>query len=428
MSKSFPVRPSLEQLKKQAKDLLKSHKSGNPDGLRRIQEKHPDWGNRSELELRATRFSLGDAQLVIAREYGCASWPKLKAQVESILAANKNPVAAPGSGVTWNKMYYRYRTSTDGKRKWLWVPFRRLRMAYQPPGLHRETEIDAQGQICRMTITDPVRGQELTCLPNQRKARLTEIAQMSSGTLRSEFAFITEIIKKENLQCVETRQTAAGPVDIFRIKELHSDVWIDQRTKRVVETHNPGSDVFDPGTDPACDNPPEKEWSDNDLVGAINYDIAFDVELDNSLFRLEPPEGYVVESTPPFTEQDVIDYLNIAAEYNKKTFPDQVEFSFDNFQSLQAWGDPVKTVFDRKFMETQQRFLNYGPGAPVNPFIRNSTEENTFRYLGKGIRLGDQDHIVCWYKIKGAKSYRVIYGDLTVKDLPPEALPLPVKP
>src|ERR1039458_9643952 len=165
MSKSFPVRPSLEQLKKQAKELLKSHKSGNPDGLRRIQEKHPDWGNRSELELRATRFSLGDAQLVIAREYGCASWPKLKAQVESILAANKNPVAAPGSGVTWNKMYYRYRTSTDGKRKWLWVPFRRLRMAYQPPGLHRETEIDAQGQICRMTITDPVRGQELTCSP-----------------------------------------------------------------------------------------------------------------------------------------------------------------------------------------------------------------------------------------------------------------------
>src|ERR1035441_3654730 len=103
MSKSFPVRPNLEQLKKQAKDLLKFHKSGDPDGLRRIQEKHPDWCNRSEEELRATRFTLGNAQLVIAREYGCASWPKLKAQVESILAANQSPVVAPGSGITWKR-------------------------------------------------------------------------------------------------------------------------------------------------------------------------------------------------------------------------------------------------------------------------------------------------------------------------------------
>jgi hypothetical protein len=46
----------------------------------------------------------------------------------------------------------------------------------------------------------------------------------------------------------------------------------------------------------------------------------------------------------------------------------------------------------------------------------------------KSVKLGDKDHIVCWYKLKGAKSYRVIYGDLTIKDLPPEYLPLPVEP
>jgi hypothetical protein len=424
MSKSFPVRPSLEQLKKQAKDLLKSHQSGDPDGLRRIQENHPDWHKRLPEELRAASFKLADAQLVIAREYGCASWPKLKTQVESILAANQNPDAAPALGITWNKTYFRYRTSADGKRKW-WVPFRRLQEAYQPPGLYRETEIDAQGQICRVTITDNVRGRRLTWLPNEKKARFTEIAQTSSS---DQFAFITEIIKKENLQCVETRQTAAGPVDVFRIKELHSDVWIDQRTKRLVETHNPGRDIFDPGTDPACDNPPEKEWSNKDWTGVISCDIAFDVELDDTLFRLEPPEGYVVESTPPFTEQDVVDYLNIAAEFNKKTFPDQVEFNSNDFQSVKIWFDSATNLIVQKFGETQQRFLNYGPGAPVNPFIRNSTEENSFQYLGKGVKLGDKDHIVCWYKPKGASSYRVIYGDLTVKDIAPEALPLPIKP
>jgi hypothetical protein len=435
MSKSFPVRPNLEQLKKQAKDLLKSHKSGDPDGLRRIQENHPDWGKRSTEELCATRFLLGDAQLVIAREYGCASWPKLKTQVESILAANKNPVAAPASGITWKNKAYFYFTSIDGKRKWLDVK-PTLQEAYQPPGWYRETEIDAQEQICRVTITDTVRGRKLICLPDKKKARLTEIEQFSSFEQRSSgqlwsdprgpFVRVFEAMKKENPQWVETRKTAAGTIDVFRLfdkeRKASCDVWINQRTKRPVEIHIPGSDTFDPETDPARDNPPGKEWSDSDLVGVISYDIAFDVALDESLFRLDPPEGYVVESPPPFTEQDVIDYLNIAAEYNKKTFPDQVVFSFDNFQSLQTWGDPLKTVFDRMFTEAQQRFLDYGPGAPVNPFIRNSTEENTFRYLGKGVKLGDQDHVVCWYRPKGASHYRVVYGDLTVKDLPPEEL------
>ncbi|MGA2181038.1 MAG: hypothetical protein ABSH15_15835, partial [Verrucomicrobiota bacterium] len=156
MSKSLPVRPSLEQLKKQVKDLLKSHQSGEPDGLRRIQQNHPDWSQRPIEELRAASFKLADAQLVIAREYGCASWPKLKAQVEFILAANQSPVAVPGSGITWKRSDYLYKTSTDGKRKSLVIqPI--LQEAYQPPGWYRETEIDAQGQICRVTITDTVR-------------------------------------------------------------------------------------------------------------------------------------------------------------------------------------------------------------------------------------------------------------------------------
>jgi hypothetical protein len=38
---------------------------------------------------------------------------------------------------------------------------------------------------------------------------------------------------------------------------------------------------------------------------------------------------------------------------------------------------------------------------------------------------------VCWYKLKDAKdpkSYRVLYGDLSVKDDAPEGLPLGVQP
>ena len=57
--------------------------------------------------------------------------------------------------------------------------------------------------------------------------------------------------------------------------------------------------------------------------------------------------------------------------------------------------------------------------------------EDSFRYLGKGVKLGEKDRIVCWYKLKDAKdanTYRVVYGDLSVKDVAAKDLPLPVGP
>ena len=60
MSRQLPARPSLEHLKKQAKELLDERRQANP----------------SE--------QLADAQHALARDYGFSSWPKLKAHVESL--------------------------------------------------------------------------------------------------------------------------------------------------------------------------------------------------------------------------------------------------------------------------------------------------------------------------------------------------------
>src|SRR5882724_5325803 len=83
MKKQLPSRPNLEQLKNQAKDLLKSHRSGDSDAVQRIREFHPRLTSASEGDIRATTLSLSDAQLVVAREYGFDSWPNLKEHVDS---------------------------------------------------------------------------------------------------------------------------------------------------------------------------------------------------------------------------------------------------------------------------------------------------------------------------------------------------------
>ena len=67
---------------------------------------------------------------------------------------------------------------------------------------------------------------------------------------------------------------------------------------------------------------------------------------------------------------------------------------------------------------------------PIYRFIAH-TARDTWHYAGKGVKLGNKDAIVCWYKLKGAKNpntYRVVYGDLSVKDVAAEDLPLPVGP
>ena len=66
---------SLEQLRKQAKDLLRSQQAGDAAAAARVAAHHP----RAAEPLR-----LAGAQLVVAREHGFPSWPRLRAYVERV--------------------------------------------------------------------------------------------------------------------------------------------------------------------------------------------------------------------------------------------------------------------------------------------------------------------------------------------------------
>ena len=92
MKRQLPSGPNLDQLKHQARDLLNLHKAGDAEALRRIRESHPRLSQATEAGVRSARFTLSGAQLVIAREYGFASWPKLKQHVECARQQGTDPV------------------------------------------------------------------------------------------------------------------------------------------------------------------------------------------------------------------------------------------------------------------------------------------------------------------------------------------------
>ncbi len=72
---------NLEQQKKQARELLRAIRAGNEDALSRLRRHHGRWTTVDEATVRQL-LALHDAQFVLAREQGFASWPKLKAYAE----------------------------------------------------------------------------------------------------------------------------------------------------------------------------------------------------------------------------------------------------------------------------------------------------------------------------------------------------------
>jgi hypothetical protein len=86
--KSLPARPSLEQYRKQAKDLVKERARLLPDALERIRRHHPRMRALDDAQLREAAFTLADAQLVLAREHDFKSWPEFARYLASARPAD----------------------------------------------------------------------------------------------------------------------------------------------------------------------------------------------------------------------------------------------------------------------------------------------------------------------------------------------------
>ncbi|OHB77297.1 MAG: hypothetical protein A2Z25_10595 [Planctomycetes bacterium RBG_16_55_9] len=277
----------------------------------------------------------------------------------------------------------------------------------------------------------------------------------------------------------------------------------------------------------------------NQQITAVFTDFTFDIELDDSLFSLEVPEGYAVEtmqwdaSRPQ--EEDLIKMLRLWAETTDGKFPSALnmntiyEFSelwvkertvefdkqrealdkqreafdkqqersqhlFEEYNKLSERLDEIQLPQEQLFqeykksseMKEKQRilkqlieenkksskqsdelnqqleqvmqqmkeesqkelrhtetklwqaedFLKEGLSEQIQEaqnrmmpimrgitFVQELPDESDWHYTGKEAAFGDTDALIFWYKPQGSLTYRVIYGDLSVKDVPPEKLP-----
>ncbi len=82
-ARQFPERPNLDQLKRQAKDLLQAAREKNAAAIQRFRIL-PACADVPEGDLVRRTFALHDAQSVIAREHDFDSWNALRERVEEL--------------------------------------------------------------------------------------------------------------------------------------------------------------------------------------------------------------------------------------------------------------------------------------------------------------------------------------------------------
>ena len=151
----------------------------------------------------------------------------------------------------------------------------------------------------------------------------------------------------------------------------------------------------------------------------IMTDFVWNEELDESLFSVTPPQGYAVEekyqdvSQPD--ERDLIKALAFWIEMSDGIFPAAINDLGDEndvksmlVEKFHKGGEP-KEEFDQalQMMHVILRGLLFAQEQKIN---------GSWGYAGSEVEFGDSGKPVCWWKVENSKSYRVIYGNLSIAD------------
>lgn len=91
MSNSQFRKPNLEFYRKKAKQLVKSHREGDPRSLSLIKYNHGRFTTLELPEIAERKFSLRDAQTVVARVDGYEGWSQLRNHVQALNSGSDHP-------------------------------------------------------------------------------------------------------------------------------------------------------------------------------------------------------------------------------------------------------------------------------------------------------------------------------------------------
>jgi outer membrane lipoprotein-sorting protein len=277
----------------------------------------------------------------------------------------------------------------------------------------------------------------LTLEPEQKLATAIDLSKIKrpAGGPSNMFEMVRQLVREgrsgsgKNVESLGKKEIDGRVAVGFRTRGnmANQTFWADPQTARLVRI-----DVDMPGSN----------------GHGVMSNFRYDMELDPSMFSLKPPAGYTVnnlEAKLP-VEDDLVNTLRLIAEHNDGTFPAAIRpsnkeyqqaiqaASMSETQKLMKEPETAKLLKDlqAKYGKDQDGFMKAWMKA-IMPFIQKLTQKyqqgmmfynmltslNDSHYVGKGVKLGTPDRPIFWYKPTGVEKYRVIYADLSVKEVAP---------
>ena len=96
--RGLPGNANLEQLKKGSKSFQRAVRAGDVGAAEVVREFHPRLPDAQPGSPELNAFTRADAQLVVARQFGFSSWPKLKSHLELVARYARSPHHEPVGG------------------------------------------------------------------------------------------------------------------------------------------------------------------------------------------------------------------------------------------------------------------------------------------------------------------------------------------
>ncbi len=171
--------------------------------------------------------------------------------------------------------------------------------------------------------------------------------------------------------------------------------------------------------------------SNGEQATAVMEDFRWNEELPDSLFSLEPPAGYSVIRADPGSESSLMALLSFMMQ-DAERFPAKLDLA------------ELLSAFKRRYSKDMTMFRSdsdvvpgtseIAPAAqgtyvkcePAFRFIGQINESGEFRYTGAGVKVGDASAVVCWWRLAGSETVKVVYGNLTIKEVPASDFKPPV--
>jgi outer membrane lipoprotein-sorting protein len=274
---------------------------------------------------------------------------------------------------------------------------------YKDPGLVRN-EMDApnaaivvfdvaQGKILSLDPKSKVAIVQTLKFPEGANRHIQDRAAYTSDHLRSLAGKTEKPVGKRTIGAIE----AEG----FRVDEPDGQawtVWIDPKAKMPVLMET------------------SIRIQDRDVASSMS-DFQIDPPLDDSLFRLDPPDGYkvtTIEAPMALGEKALINLLRLYAEAAGGVFPAKLDdpATFQKQFPKEKWKGPD----DPEMIRAVQSM------AAGVAFLQLEVKK-AYGYAPDKVKLGEADKVLFWYRPKKSDKYRAIFGDLHAEDVDADRLP-----